>query len=152
MQKGHPDYGGGRPRTAIPEKEELIELGKDLVEWASAVQKKGEPLRARYCEWYTAQGFIRKQWEHMREKPEFQWYYERARTILATKYIDGTVNHSIAHRYLRIYDPEVRDEEDKDAEAAELRKAAALKGEIRAAEEEKQKVLDEIQRNKRQLV
>jgi hypothetical protein len=149
MKKGHPSYGGGRPRTAIPEKEELIELGKDLVEWASEKPKKGDRIRARFCDWYTDRGFVRKQWEHMREKPEFQWYYETARSYLAEKYVDGTVNASIAHRYLRIYDPELRDEENKDAEDNELRKAAALKGEARAIEQEKQKVLEEVQRNKR---
>ncbi len=139
----------GRPRSAIPEKEELIKLGEKLVAWASAKQKKGEPIRARFCDWYTEEGFIRKQWEHMREKPEFQWYYEKARSLMALRYIDGTVNPSIAHRYLRIYDPEVRDEEDKDAQAAELRKASALKSDARAAEEERQKVLAEVQRHKR---
>lgn len=151
MQKGHPSYGGGRPRTAIPGEEELIELGKHLIEWASTKQKKGEAIRVRFCDWYTEMGFVRKQWEHMREKPEFQWYYERARTLLALRYIDGTVNQSIAHRYLRMYDPEVRDSEDKDADANELRKASALKGEARAIEEEKQRVLDEVNRTKRTL-
>jgi hypothetical protein len=151
MQKGHPSYGGGRPRTAIPEKEELIELGKDLVEWASEKQKKGDPIRVRFCDWYTDRGFIRKQWESFRELPEFSWYYEKARSLMALRYVDGTVNQSIAHRYLRIYDPEVRDEEDKDANANELRKASALKGEVRAIEEEKLKVLEEVNRGKRTL-
>jgi hypothetical protein len=141
----------GRPRSAIPEKDELIQLGKKLVEWASGKQKKGEPIRVRFCDWYTEEGFVRKQWEHMREKPEFQWYYERARSILALRYVDGTVNQSIAHRYLRMYDPEVRDEEDKDKDADELRKAAALKGEARAVEEAKQAVLQEVGRSKRKL-
>lgn len=141
----------GRPRTSSPSKEELIELGEDLVQWASKQVKKGDPLRVRYCDWYTDRGFIRKQWEDFRDKPEFSWYYEKARTIMASRYIDGTVNQSIAHRYLRIYDPELKDAEDKDADTNELRKAAALKGEARAAEQEKQKVLEEVQRNKRKL-
>jgi hypothetical protein len=151
MKKGHPDYGGGRPRTRVPEKDELIELGKDLVNWASEKQKKGEPIRVRFCDWYTEKGFVRKQWESFRILPEFVWYYERARSLLALRYVDGTVNPSIAHRFLRMYDPEVRDEEDQDAKAAELRKAAALKGETRAAEEEKLKVIEEVSRNKRKL-
>lgn len=141
----------GRPRSVIPEKEELIELGKDLIEWASTQQKKGDPIRVRFCDWYTDRGFIRKQWEEFRDKPEFSWYYEKARSLMALRYIDGTVNQSIAHRYLRIYDPELKNEEDKDADANELRKAASLKGEARAIEEEKQKVLHEVQRNKRDL-
>jgi hypothetical protein len=141
----------GRPRTSSPNKEELIDLGKDLVSWASKQTKKGEPLRVRFCDWYTDQGFIRKQWEDFRDKPEFSWYYEKARSIMAGRYVDGTVNQSIAHRYLRIYDPELRDEENIDADAEAARKASALKGEVRAAEEEKQRVLTEVQRNKREL-
>lgn len=151
MQKGHPDYGGGRPRTAIPQKEELIELGKDLVEWASAQHKKGEPIRVRFCNWYTDRGFIRKQWEEFRDKPEFTWYYEKARSLMAIRYTDGTVNASIAHRYLRIYDPELRDSENLDLDADAARKASALKSETKAIEEEKLKVLEEVQRNKREL-
>lgn len=140
---------GGRPRSAIPEKAELIKLGESLVEWATKQTKKGEPLRVRFCDWYTDLGFIRKQWEHMREKPEFQWYYEKARSLLGLRYIDGTVNQSIAHRYLRMYDPELRDSEDRDSDAEVARKAAALKNEAKAIEEEKLKVLTEVQRNKR---
>jgi len=149
MQKGHPSYGGGRPRTAIPSKEELIELGEDLVRWASAPHKKGEPLRLRYCEWYTEKGFVRKQWKEFFDKEEFSTYYERAQSILARKYIDGTVNQSIAHRYLRIYDPDVKEEEDQTANENEIRKASALKSEAKAIEQAKQEVLEEVAREKR---
>lgn len=68
---------------------------------------------------------------------------------MASRYIDGTVNASIAHRYLRIYDPELRDSEDLDLDKEAIRKASALKSESRAIEEEKQKVLEEVQRHKR---
>jgi len=139
----------GRPRTSSPSKDELIELGKDLVSWASKQTKKGEPIRVRFCDWYTDQGFIRLQWENFRNKPEFSWYYEKARSLMATRYVDGTVNPSIAHRYLRIYDPEVRDSEDQDADADALRKANALKSETKAIEEEKLKVLEQVQRSKK---
>lgn len=151
MKKGHPSYGGGRPRTSSPNKEELIELGKNLVQWASEQTTKKDPLRVRFCDWYTDQGFIRKQWEDFHNKPEFSWYYEKARSLMALRYIDGTVNQSIAHRYLRIYDPEMKDSEDNDAEVVEERKARALKGEARAAEEEKQKVIDEVNRNRKPI-
>ena len=149
MKKGHPDYGGGRPRTAIPEKEDLIELGKDLVAWASAPQKKGQPVRCRFCQWYTEKGFVCRQWKEFYDKPEFSSYYEKARALLCSKFVDGTIHPSIANRYLRIYDPEMRDEENKDLDAQELRKASALKGEARAQEQERQKVLEEVNRNKR---
>ena len=112
----------GRPRTSIPEKQELIELGKDLLEWAST-KVKGE-LRCRWCEWYAKKHFfIRAQWKHMIEKPEFRPYYEAAQPYLADRFIDGTINASIAHRYLRMYDPELRADEDQTADAEAARKA-----------------------------
>jgi hypothetical protein len=140
---------GGRPRTSVPEKEELIKLGEDLLEWAST-KAKGE-LRCRWCEWYAKKHFfIRKQWKHMIEKEEFRPYYEAAQPYLAEKWIDGTIHQSIAQRYLRIYDPELREQEDIDEDAKELRKANALKGEISATTRQVQAVLDEVNRNKRQ--
>jgi hypothetical protein len=140
----------GRPRTCVPEREELIKLGEDLLEWAST-KVKGE-LRCRWCEWFAKKHFfIRKQWKHMIEKEEFRPYYEAAQVFLAEKWIDGTIHQSIAQRYLRIYDPELTEQEDKDKDADELRKAAALKGEARAQEQERQKVLDEVNREKRKL-
>lgn len=112
-------HPGGRPRSQCPEKNELIELGKDLVEWAS---EPNQNKRLRFCDWYLPKGFIRKQWEHMTEKPEFQWYYQQARAFLGIKYMDNTVNPSIAHRFLRIYIPEVKEEEDSTkAYESELR-------------------------------
>lgn len=138
----------GRPRTSVPEKAELIELGEDLLAWASE-KKKGE-LRCRWCEWFAKKHFfIRAQWKHMIEKEEFRPYYESAQVFLAEKWIDGTINQSIAHRYLRIYDPELKEHEDKDAEATELRKASALKGEAKAIEQAKQEVLQKIANKKR---
>lgn len=138
----------GRPRESIPEKAELIKLGEDLLAWASE-KKKGE-LRCRWCEWYSRKHFfIRKQWKRMVDTEEFRPYYEAAQTFLAEKWIDGTINQSIAHRYLRIYDPELKENEDVDSDAEVARKAAALKNEAKAIEEEKQKVLSEVQRNKR---
>lgn len=99
----------GRPRT-IPEDEELVELGKELVEWA---HEKTDEWRVRWAEWYTAKGFIRKQWDRMIDTPSFRVYYERAQCGLAKKFLNGTVNQSLAHRFLRIYCPEVAAEEDK---------------------------------------
>lgn len=138
----------GRPRTSVPEKKELIQLGEDLLQWASE-KVKGE-LRCRWCEWYAKKHFfIRAQWKRMVDTEEFRPYYEKAQVFLAERWLSGVIKEGIAHRYLRIYDPELREHEDKDADEKEARKAAALKSETRAIEEEKQKVLQEVQRNKR---
>ena len=140
----------GRLRTTAPSDEELEKLGEDLLVWA-AEKKKGE-LRCRWCEWYSRKHFfIRKEWKRMIDTPIFRPYYEAAQTYLAEKWIDGTINASIAHRYLRLYEPELRESEDADAEAEAARKADALKGQARADEEERQRVIDEIQRNKPEL-
>lgn len=140
----------GRPRTSVPEKEELIKLGEDLLAWASEEQDK--ELRCRWCEWYACKHFfIRAQWKHMIEKEEFRPYYEAAQPYLAQRWIDGTINQSIAHRYLRIYDPELKEHEDIDADVTEIRKANALKTEAKAIEEQKLSVLQEVARNKKKI-
>ncbi len=141
--------GFGRPRSSIPDDEELIKLGEDLLAWASE-KKKGE-LRCRWCEWYCRKHFfIRKQWKRMVDTESFRPYYEAAQGFLAEKWIDGTINASISHRYLRIYDPELKEGENEDADAEAARKALALKGEARAVEEEKNRVLEEVLRKKRE--
>jgi hypothetical protein len=70
---------------------------------------------------------------------------------MASRYLDGTINPSIAHRYLRIYDPEMRDAENQDADDNELRKVAALKRDAEINAQATAAVLDEIQRNKRTI-
>jgi len=109
-------HAGGRPRTTVPEKEELIKLGQDLVQWAT---EETDELRCRYCQWYCLKhGFVRKHWDLMLQKPEFRVYYEMAQASLAKRYIDGSINPSIAHRLLPIYLPEVK-EEEKEAKKFE---------------------------------
>ena len=110
----------GRPRTCIPEKDELIKLGQDLLDWAS--EKVEGELRCRWCEWYAKKHFfIRKHWKRMLDTEEFRPYYETAQAYLSEKWINGTINQSIAHRYLRIYDPELRENEDFDVKGKEER-------------------------------
>lgn len=139
---------GGRPRESIPDKEELIKLGEDLVAWAS--EKKEGELRCRWCEWYACKHFLlRKQWKRMIDTPEFRPYYEIAQPYLAQKWIDGTINQSIAHRYIRIYDPELKENEDEDAIVNASIKANSLKSEAKASEKAKQEVLDEICKNRK---
>lgn len=106
---------GGRPRTVTPEKEELIELGKDLVRWA---KEDTEELRCRFCQWYSSRGILSDNWELMVRKTEFVGYYEEARMVLGNRYLDGSINPSIAHRFLNIYCPEVR-QSDREEKAFE---------------------------------
>lgn len=113
-------HPGGRPRTVCPEHDELVELGKDLLQWAT---EETNELRCRFCQWYSLKHMILgRVWDLMIEKAEFHGYYESARAALAQRYMNGAVNPSIAHRFVRIYMPEVkRDEEEKARFEAELK-------------------------------
>jgi len=116
----------GRPRETTPPPEECIELGKKLVKWATEKIPEGEPLRSRFCEWYTLEeiGMIRNEWEALLKIPEFRVYYERAQAALGRKLIDGTINPSIGHRFMWHYVPEAKDQEIEKMEAqARINKA-----------------------------
>jgi hypothetical protein len=115
----------GRPRTTIPEKNELIELGKDLVAWASEKDSETGEVRCRYAQWYCLKhGLLSVHWELMLQKPEFRGYYEQAQVLLARRFMDGTIEKSIAHRFLRVYCPDVKaDENEKLAYESSLRRS-----------------------------
>ncbi len=141
---------GGRPRTVSFTEEEMIKLGKDMV----AYVKSNFKTILHLCEWYTIEkGYTYKEWKTFIQREEFIPYYEQALKLVGLKYVDkkSNVRDSISQRWQRIYFGDLREGEDADADANELRKAASLKGEARAIEQERQKVLDEVQRNKRQL-
>jgi hypothetical protein len=110
---------GGKPRTRTRSKEEVIKLGEDLVRWAT---EETDEFRSRFCEWYTLEhDIIRDEWEAMLKLKEFRVYYEKARAALGKRYIDGTINPSIAHRLMWHYVPESREQEkEKMAYQAEI--------------------------------
>ena len=100
----------GRHRTTTPEDPELEELGQEMVAWAT---EKTREFRAHIKQWYSLEkGFTKKQFDLMIEKPIFQEYYEKAMAAIAIRYLDGTVNQSIAQRFLRLYFPDLREEEN----------------------------------------
>lgn len=139
---------GGRPRTTSFTPEEMIDLGEEMV----AFVKKNKKTILHLSEWYTIEkGFIYREWKTFIQKEEFLPYYEQALKIIGIKYVDksSNVRDGISNRWQRIYFDDLREKEDIDADANELRKASSLKGEARAIEQERQKVLDEVQRHKR---
>ena len=102
---------GGVPRTVTPEKDELIELGKSLLAWATDTKQE---LRYHLNQWYTLKhGFTKKQYDHMCEKPEFQEYHQKARVAIASRYVDSSIHPSIAQRFLRLYFPDLAKEENE---------------------------------------
>lgn len=139
-----------RPRSFSFSEEEMVALGIEMVEYV----KKNAKTILHLSQWYTIEkGFTYKEWKTFIVKDEFLTYYEQAIKLIGLKYVDKTSNvrDSISQRWQRIYFGDLREGEDADADAAELRKASALKGEARAVEEERQRVLDEVQRSKREL-
>jgi hypothetical protein len=141
---------GGRPRTVSFPENEMIVLGEQMVEFV----KENKKTILHLCEWYTIEkGFTYNQWKTFIQREEFIPYYEQALKIVGLKYVDknSNVRDGISQRWQRIYFGDLKEQEDSDANDAELRKASALKSEARAIEQERQKVLDEVQRNKRKL-
>ena len=139
---------GGRPRTTSFTQDEMIALGEEMV----AFVKKNKKTILHLSEWYTIEkGFIYREWKTFIQKEEFLPYYEQALKIIGLKYVDksSNVRDGISNRWQRVYFDDLREREDIEADATELRKASSLKGEARAIEQERQKVLEEVQRNKR---
>jgi hypothetical protein len=140
----------GRLRTVSFPDDKMIELGKEMVDFV----RKHKNTILHLSEWYTIEkGFTYNQWKTFIQREVFIPYYEQALKIVGLKYVDknSNVRDGISHRWQRIYFRDLKESEDKDADDNELRKATALKSEARAIEQEKQKVIDEVQRNKRIL-
>ena len=112
----------GRPRTISPSPEECELLGQELLQWAT---EQTEEFRFRFPQWYSEKKHIlRKQWKKIIETPEFRPYYEKVQSIFATKCLTDYVKEGFAHRYLRLYDRElVEDENEKARYLSDLRKS-----------------------------
>lgn len=139
-----------RPRSVSFSIDKMIELGEEMI----AYVKKNKKTILHLCEWYTIEkGFTYKEWKTFIQRDEFVPYYEQALKIVGLKYVDknSNVRDGISQRWQRVYFGDLKEQEDEDADANELRKASSLKGEARAIEQERQKVLEEVQRNKRKL-
>lgn len=106
-----------RPRTTTPEYDDLVKLGEELVLWATErIPDEEKPYRFRFAQWYSLKkGMLDVEWELMKQKKEFRCYYEKARVALSNRITDGTLKEGIAHRFMRTYCPEVKQEEDETA-------------------------------------
>lgn len=101
---------GGRPRTTSLPKNEMVQLGKEMVAWVRA----NNPIHLK--QWYSLEKrFTYNQWKTMQELPEFLPYYEEALNLVSLNYINGTIHPSIAQRWQRIYFKDLKVQEDEDA-------------------------------------
>ena len=114
-------HPGGRPRTVSPQPEECVELGEDLLKWAT---EETEEWRCQFQQWYSLKmGILRKDWKALIQVPQFLPYYEMAQSALAKKAADGTMKEGFGQRYLRLYDRNLIEEENEQAKIdADLRK------------------------------
>jgi hypothetical protein len=106
-------HAGGCPRSISPPPNDMIELGKEMIQWLNE-----NPGTLHLSEWYTIhKGYIYKQWKTFIQKEEFIPYYEQALRIVGKKYLDKTSNvrDSISHRWQRVYFKDVKEEEDETA-------------------------------------
>jgi predicted patatin/cPLA2 family phospholipase len=100
----------GRPRTLSLSPEKMVELGKEMVAYVKDPKNKCIHL----SEFYTIlKGYTYDQWTSLLQCPEIIPYYEQALRIVGLKYINGTINNSIAQRFLRIYFPDLKRAEDE---------------------------------------
>jgi hypothetical protein len=137
-----------RPRVFSFSEKEMIELGEEMI----AYVKKNKKTILHLCEWYTIEkGFTYNEWKNFIQKAEFFPYYEQALKIVGLKYVDknSNVRDGISQRWQRVYFGDLKESEDRDSDADAARKASALKSEAKALEEERLKVLSEVQRHKR---
>lgn len=110
-----------RPRTSTPDKNDTIKLGEDLVQWATENTKEWRCLLSQW--WCLKQKMPRAQWKAMKLLPEFLPYYEIAQQAMAVKCVKGVMKDGFGQRYIRLYDPELKEEEDnKKRFEAELKK------------------------------
>jgi len=140
----------GRLRTVSYSDDKMAELGDEMI----AYVKKHKKTILHLSEWYTIEkGFTYNEWKTFIQREIFIPYYEQALKIVGLKYVDKNTNvrDGISQRWQRVYFKDLKEQEDEDADAEVVRKATALKGEARALEQERQKVLEEVQRNKRKL-
>jgi len=97
---------GGRPRTVSRTPEEMIALGEEMVKWVEA----NKPLHLN--EWYAIEKMILyNEWKAFQTNAEFAPYYKKCLAMVSKNYINGTINSSIAHRFMNVYFKDVREEE-----------------------------------------
>lgn len=110
----------GRPRTLLPkDDEEIHRLGEELVAWAVDNPKKE---KYHLTQWFLMEKMFSPNLFHVLEHNEiFIPYLKIAKAHLSFQYVNGTINPSIAHRFMRLYFDDVKkDENDLIAYKAEV--------------------------------
>ncbi len=113
----------GAPRTVCPSPEEMVELGKQMIQWI-----KDHPEALHVSAWYSCEMFItRKTWDTMIDKEEFIPYYELALSLISQKYLDkdSNVREGVSQRWQRSYFRDLKKNEDQDKDDDVIRQKSA---------------------------
>lgn len=132
----------GRVRTSSPDDEELEKLGQELVQWATEPTSE---LRYHINQfWLLEKKLSRESLKRARTNPVYRPYHDQAKAALANRYVDGSINPSIAQRFLRLYFDDLREEEDYQVR---------LKAELQRMqkEEDNEQRIDEIRKALKEL-
>lgn len=112
----------GAPRTVCPEKDDLIELGKEMVQWV--IDNKPFHLSA----WWRAHlGLAYSTYKSMIQRKEFIPYHDQAMGLISQNYLNGNVPPAIASRFVRLYFADMCNKEDEDAKADHERKKELIR-------------------------
>lgn len=102
----------GAPRVVSRPPDEMIKLGKEMVEWVI----KNDPLHL--SQWYTIhKEFMYHEWRTFIKCPEFLPYYEKALKLVGIKYLNGEdkrIKEGISQRWQRTYFGDLVEREDED--------------------------------------
>ena len=113
----------GRPRTTSLPPEEMIALGEEMVKWVI----ENKPIHLSM--WYTQlKDFSDKEWNAMRQIPEFLHYYTKALKLVGYSYLDkdSNVDGRLKDRWQRVYFKDLKEQEDQDAQDKVDRESKSL--------------------------
>ena len=108
---------GGAPPKEFSD-DQVIEMGKDLVNWLSNEGKES----LYFLDWFfKKKGMFRDDWKALIQRKQFLPYYKIARQIMTDNMVrNDKIHHSYGHRYLARYDDEIHEHEegilDREAE------------------------------------
>jgi len=132
-----------RPRTASLEPEEMIKLGEEMIEWVI----ENKPIHLSM--WYTQHKDITdKDWDAMRQIPEFLHYYNKALKLVGYAYLDkdSKVDTRLKDRWQRVYFKDLKKQEDQDASEENKRKMDILQFMQSLKEKEVENLSEDLQK------
>jgi len=108
--------GHGRPPNPGYSDEEIIQIGKDMLEWIKTVDSSKTKQRIVHLSQFYSElkGIPKTQWNHIVERFCFRCYYDQAKDWIGKKImLDAQLPTAYGSRFLGIYFKEVTDHEEE---------------------------------------